>query len=252
MAFGLLTGTSGIQPDFLSRVEALRRAMPNGLGAQIGVKSGYRSPEHQAELFARAVQKYGSEAAARKWVAPPGHSQHNRGNAIDLSYGSPEAMRVAHQMAAQYGLTFPMSYENWHIEPVGARGGGQIGGAETAPSGGGPDPGVSDLLAQAASLNNSPLNTQTSSSGISPSLGAGGSAGGIIGDPSPIAIPDLRTRTEAQPSAPPVATSAPAPDTSQLADLFTLPTIGVPGGGPQGDPAALPGQAKPLARKVWK
>lgn len=247
MAFGLLTGTSGIQPDFLSRVEALRRAMPNGLGAQIGIKSGYRSPEHQAELFARAVQKYGSEAAARKWVAPPGHSQHNRGNAIDLSYGSPEAMRVAHQMAGQFGLTFPMSYENWHIEPIGARGGAGASIGQTAPAGG-PDPGVSDLLAQAASLNNTP----SSSGVISPSLGAGGSAGGIIGDPSPIAIPDLRTRTEAQPSAPPVATSAPAPDTSQLADLFTLPTIGVPGGGPPSDPAALPGQAKPLARKVWK
>jgi len=86
MAFGLLTGTEGINADFLRRLEALRRALPNNLGAQVGLKSGYRSPARQAELFARAVQKYGSPAAARKWVAPPGRSRHNLGLAVDLSY----------------------------------------------------------------------------------------------------------------------------------------------------------------------
>jgi hypothetical protein len=248
MAFGLLSGTSGVQPDFLSRLEALRRALPNNLGAQIGVKSAYRSPAHQAELFNRAVQKYGSVAAARKWVAPPGHSQHNRGNAIDLSYGSPEAMRAAHQYASQFGLTFPMSYENWHIEPIGARGGGQFQASQTAPSGQGPDPGVANLLAD-ASAPSAPSATSAPSTPSGSSLSPG-----FVGDSSPIQVPDLRTPPPQALSSPAAVTPPiPGPDPGQLAGLFTLPTIGLPGVDPNAavEPA-LPGQAKQLTRKVWK
>ena len=249
MAFGLLSGTSGVQPGFLARLEALRRALPNNLGAQIGVRSAYRSPEHQAELFRRAVQKYGSEAAARHWVAPPGHSQHNRGNAIDLSYGSPEAMRAAHQYASQFGLVFPMSYEDWHIEPIGARGGKSLPLSAAAGSGpaGAPaaGPGVADLLAGAAG--------NSGGGGVSGfnAGGGAGSRGGIVGDPSPIAIPDLRTPgPEVAPpqAAPPPLAQDPS---SQLAGLFSLPTIGPSLPDPNTMPA-LPGQAKPLKPKVWK
>jgi hypothetical protein len=257
MAFGLLTGTSGIQPGFLSSLEALRRALPNNLGAQIGLRSGYRSPEHQADLFRRAVAKYGSVAAARKWVAPPGHSQHNSGNAVDLSYGSPAAMQAAHQMAGQFGLTFPMSYENWHIEPVGARGGKvALGGSPGAAPGGSPGGQVSVPAGTASSSLASVFGgggSAANNNGI-PSISAGGSGdiGHLVGDFSAPSY-DLQT----MPADAPLPTSTPqatAPEFSPLAGLFALPNIGLPGGeippGTDTLPGVLPGQAKQLRNRM--
>ncbi len=111
---------AGEQASF---VEPLERLITDAAshGLTIGIASGFRTAERQAQLFAEAVAKYGSEAEARKWVAPPGSSMHNKGLAADLS-GSPEALAYAHQHAAEFGLTFPMGNEPWHIEPTGARG----------------------------------------------------------------------------------------------------------------------------------
>lgn len=123
----------GLQPDFAANLRSFMAAAPMPLS----IVSGYRSPEHQADLFNAAVAKYGSPEAARKWVAPPGHSMHNLGEAVDLGYGGglgsgpASLINWAHQNAAQYGLAFPMSYENWHIEPIGAR--GQTPAAVNAP-----------------------------------------------------------------------------------------------------------------------
>lgn len=88
-------------------------------GHSIQIYSGYRSPERQAQLYADALKKYGSPQAARKWVAPPGRSQHNFGNAADLRYGSDEAKAWAHSNASKYGLNFRMPHEPWHIEFAG-------------------------------------------------------------------------------------------------------------------------------------
>lgn len=85
-------------------------------GHSITIYSGYRSPEHQDRLYQDAIAKYGSPEAARKWVAPPGKSQHNHGTAADLAYGSDEARQWAHSNAANFGLNFRMDYEPWHIE----------------------------------------------------------------------------------------------------------------------------------------
>jgi hypothetical protein len=72
-------------------------------------------------LFAEAVKKYGSEKAARKWVAPPGKSNHGRGVAADLDIANPgPAQTWAHANATRFGLQFPMSWEPWHIEIPGA------------------------------------------------------------------------------------------------------------------------------------
>jgi hypothetical protein len=97
-------------------------AMPPELQAQIRITSGYRSPEHQARLYHAALQKYGNEREARRWVAPPGKSQHNHGHAADLKYLNPAAMQWAHQNAAKFGLSFPLANENWHVELAGVRG----------------------------------------------------------------------------------------------------------------------------------
>jgi len=85
-------------------------------GHNIQINSGFRSPEHQGRLYDAALKKYGSETAARKWVAPPGKSQHNHGGAADLQFGSDEARTWAHNNALDFGLNFRMDYEPWHIE----------------------------------------------------------------------------------------------------------------------------------------
>lgn len=103
----------GLDPQFSSAINALIAAS-NG---RLYIKSGYRSDQEQQGLWDAAVQKYGSPDAARKWVAPPGHSNHNRGLAVDL--GGDTAL--AHTLAPRFGLVFPMSWEPWHIEPVHAR-----------------------------------------------------------------------------------------------------------------------------------
>lgn len=102
-----------LNTDFQNKL----RALVAESGGRITLVSGYRSQQRQADLFAKAITKYGSEAAARKYVAPPGSSNHEKGVAMDLGGD----IGLAHQLAPKYGLTFPMSYEPWHVEPEGLR-----------------------------------------------------------------------------------------------------------------------------------
>lgn len=99
--------------DLQQRVAALVAAS----GGRVWVVSGFRSVERQQQLWDAAVRKYGSETAARKWVAPPGKSNHNKGEAVDLGGD----LRLARQLAARVGLVFPMSHEPWHVERSGFR-----------------------------------------------------------------------------------------------------------------------------------
>jgi hypothetical protein len=114
---------SGMNPQFTSALGQMFAAAPPEIQAQMRVTSGYRSPERQAQLWQGALAKYGSPEAARKWVAPPGKSQHNHGHAADMKWLSPMAMQWAHANAAKYGLAFPLKNENWHVELAGVRGG---------------------------------------------------------------------------------------------------------------------------------
>lgn len=109
--------TQHVDPRLRTAVEKLIAASHG----QIGINSGYRDNARQAQLYAAALKKYGSPEAARKWVAPPGHSRHNEGEAIDLALRNAAAVAFAHQHAAEYGLTFPLSNENWHVELNGPR-----------------------------------------------------------------------------------------------------------------------------------
>lgn len=122
-----LAGSDGLNPQFVSSLQAMIAGAPPEIRDAISISSGYRSPERQAQLYDQAVAKYGSPQAARKWVAPPGRSRHNYGQAADLKYGSDAARQWAHENAARYGLSFPMSWEDWHIEPAGARSGNAAG-----------------------------------------------------------------------------------------------------------------------------
>ena len=109
----------GFTPEFASKLSPFLAAAEQA-GVPIQITSGFRPYARQAELFREAVKKYGSEAAARKWVAPPGKSNHGRGIAADITTKNPgPAQTWAHQNAARFGLEFPMAWEPWHIQPIG-------------------------------------------------------------------------------------------------------------------------------------
>ncbi|WP_210168877.1 D-alanyl-D-alanine carboxypeptidase family protein [Aureimonas sp. D3] len=122
---------TGMRPEFASGVEALIRSAPPEIARGLQVMSGYRSPEKQAQLYRAALQKYGSAAEARKWVAPAGRSGHNHGHAADLAFNgvrldkAPAHVRQwVHENAGKFGLAFPLGNEAWHVELAGARDGG--------------------------------------------------------------------------------------------------------------------------------
>ena len=125
----------GFNPDFASKLGPFLAAAEQA-GVPIRITSGFRPYERQKQLFAEAVKKYGSEEAARKWVAPPGKSNHGRGVAADLDIAKPSAAQTwAHANAARFGLQFPMSWEPWHIEIPG-----------TSRHTGGSEPGILDQV----------------------------------------------------------------------------------------------------------
>lgn len=97
-----------LQQDFRQRLLALVKAS----GGKVGIGSGFRSHDEQAALY----------KAKPHLAAPPGHSNHERGAAADLTGD----LELAHKLAGQFGLRFPMwgannktgKVEPWHIEPT--------------------------------------------------------------------------------------------------------------------------------------
>ena len=122
---GSIKGLQGLNADFSTNLTAfINAAKAEGIDLNIG--SGFRTAEKQKQLWEQALKKYGSPEKARKWVAPPGKSNHNRGTAVDLhSNGNAlgkqknsKATQWAHANAEKYGLNFRMGHEPWHIEPL--------------------------------------------------------------------------------------------------------------------------------------
>ena len=122
---GTIAGTEGLTDNFSQRLsQFILDARTQGI--DLNVSSGYRSYEKQKKLWEQALKKYGSPEKARKWVAPPGSSNHNRGTAVDLSSSglflgkdkNVKATEWAHANAEKYGLNFRMGHEPWHIEPL--------------------------------------------------------------------------------------------------------------------------------------
>lgn len=101
--------------------------------------SGYRSYQRQQAIYSSYIQQLG-EAAANKISAPPGHSEHQTGLAMDITsegvnftlsedFGStPEGLWIA-KNAHRYGFIIRYqkgmegitgySYEPWHLRYVG-------------------------------------------------------------------------------------------------------------------------------------
>lgn len=116
-------GPRGDGPESWSRVAVEAKVglmrLQQKFGKQLTVSSAYRSTEKQARLFAEAVQKYGSEAAARKKVAPPGSSKHETGTALDVTWsGFPSGKSEFIQYAKESGFKgFGVNYSSFvHID----------------------------------------------------------------------------------------------------------------------------------------
>lgn len=113
---------------FATNLAALIQDAPPEIRAGLGITSGFRSHEHQAQLFAQ------SDGSGRM-VARPGNSNHEAradgtAKAVDLNWNgqrldqAPQHVREwVHANAGKYNMYFPMSWEPWHIEPTGTRGG---------------------------------------------------------------------------------------------------------------------------------
>jgi hypothetical protein len=89
--------------------------------------SGYRSSARQERLYQQALCRYHTPEEARRWVAPPGHSAHQSGRAIDFYLGGRNASsNVANlrRLPAYRWLTahaerfgfYPYDAEPWHWE----------------------------------------------------------------------------------------------------------------------------------------
>ena len=86
-------------------------------GVSLAITSGYRSLSRQEYLFNQAIKKYGSFAAAAKWVAPPNISHHPMGLAIDVNYPKgPEAAKWLETNGYKFGLCRVFKNEWWHFE----------------------------------------------------------------------------------------------------------------------------------------
>src|SRR5829696_2185610 len=109
-----------LDPDLLDAVlEAARDAEDDGV--RLRVTSGWRSRAHQVRLFAEAVERYGSEDEARRWVASPDASTHVSGDAVDI--GPTDGATWLGRHGADYGLCQTYANETWHFELLTTPGG---------------------------------------------------------------------------------------------------------------------------------
>jgi D-alanyl-D-alanine carboxypeptidase len=93
---------------------AALRAAATDSGVAFEISSGWRSEAYQRQVFEQAVARYGSEEAAAPWVARPGTSIHELGDAVDIS--NADATSWLAQNGGDYGLCQIYANEPWHYE----------------------------------------------------------------------------------------------------------------------------------------
>jgi D-alanyl-D-alanine carboxypeptidase len=112
-----------IHPLLQARFDAAKVAAAR-VGVNLYMTSGFRSEARQAMLFADAIEKYGSETEAAKWVLPPKSSHHPEGLAIDINYpGDRAGAQWLELNGTRFGLCRVYANEWWHFEGVIAPGG---------------------------------------------------------------------------------------------------------------------------------
>lgn len=108
-------------------------AIGNRIHRRLRINEGTRTHARQQDLWDDAVRRYGSEAAAARWVARPGTSRHEDhdgdgwGDAADVQDALDgenlrpmlERRNLVDWVRDDLGLTFPMDYEPWHIQRIG-------------------------------------------------------------------------------------------------------------------------------------
>jgi LAS superfamily LD-carboxypeptidase LdcB len=111
--FADIPAVAQLNPALLAQ---LRRAATEaaGDGVELDVNSGWRSASYQEQLFQEALAKYGSEEKAERWVARPGTSVHEAGDAVDI--GPSSATTWLGKKGADFGLCQIYRNEPWHYE----------------------------------------------------------------------------------------------------------------------------------------
>ncbi|WP_265521176.1 M15 family metallopeptidase [Oerskovia flava] len=105
---------AGLDPQVRDALqEAARDAGAQGIEL-FWVTSGRRTAAYQEELFDRAVERYGSDEEARRFVASPESSSHVTGEAVDI--GPTDAADWMVRKGAAYGLCQTFANEMWHFE----------------------------------------------------------------------------------------------------------------------------------------
>ncbi len=119
---------AAVLPDLLAMAEKARAD-----GVQLPIASSYRSYEYQVSIYERELKTKSREEVERE-LAPPGHSQHQLGTAVDFgsvepSFAGTKAGVWLARNAWRYGFTlsYPRgsepetgyAYEPWHYRWVG-------------------------------------------------------------------------------------------------------------------------------------
>lgn len=104
---------SKLDAELLAAVrEAADAAEADGIEAV--VTSGWRSERYQRFLLEAAVEVYGSEEEAARWVASPEDSSHVTGSAVDI--GRTDAAYWFAEHGWRFGLCQTYANEIWHYE----------------------------------------------------------------------------------------------------------------------------------------
>ncbi|TQX87148.1 MULTISPECIES: M15 family metallopeptidase [unclassified Rhizobium] len=211
-AAGRPDSISGMQPQFRDALQQMIASAPANVQSQLQITSGFRSPQTQAQILEQSLGKrLGPDAVAKwqgyvaanngdvvaagqaarpwlksegitKWVAPPGGSNHQKGDAADFKYLDPSATQWAHDNAPKYGLNFPLSNEDWHVEPAGLRNGG-------APAASTPD----QMMAQVQAKTADPVADVMAAAG-NPTMGFASAPTDLTATPAP--TPDASPTTQ--------------------------------------------------------
>ncbi len=127
-----------LHPDAAQAFKRMRSAAA-AAGINLDIISGYRSVSDQQALFSRQVSRLGSVQAAAQVSAPPGHSEHHTGYAVDIrdtdqpqsdlkvSFEQTRTFAWLEANASEYGfeMSFPagneqgVTYEPWHWRFIG-------------------------------------------------------------------------------------------------------------------------------------
>ncbi|MGH1550633.1 M15 family metallopeptidase [Leifsonia poae] len=110
-----LPAVARLDPALLAALRDAQESMRReGAGHDITIADGWRSERYQEHLFAQAVQQYGSEEEAEKWVKRGSDSAHVRGEAVDIADAG--AMDYLNRFGNAWGLCQTYANEAWHFE----------------------------------------------------------------------------------------------------------------------------------------